>query len=85
MANISQLRWQCRRGTLELDLMLMRYLEACYECASPDEQAWFVELLTLQDNVLMPLLMGEQQAETENLRFIVEKIRSVPPSQSVSP
>lgn len=79
MASLSQLRWQCRRGTLELDLMLMRYLEACYECASADEQTGFVELLTLEDNVLMPLLMGEQQAETESLKFIVEKIRSVSP------
>ncbi|MDO8845855.1 succinate dehydrogenase assembly factor 2 [Methylicorpusculum sp.] len=80
MANLSQLRWQCRRGTLELDLMLMRYLEASYEGASPDEQTWFVQLLTLEDNVLMPLLMGEQQAEIESLRFIVKKIRSVSPS-----
>jgi antitoxin CptB len=50
---LAKLRWQCRRGTKELDLMLLDYLETRYPTASMEEKARFVELLKLDDAELM--------------------------------
>jgi antitoxin CptB len=50
---LAKLRWQCRRGTKELDLMLLDYLETRYPTASVEEKAHFVELLKLDDAELM--------------------------------
>ncbi len=57
MAELSKLRWQCRRGTKELDLLLMNYLETRYLSSSEQRQAQFIALLALEDAELMPVLM----------------------------
>ena len=57
MAELSKLRWQCRRGTKELDLLLMNYLETRYLSSSEQRQAQFIALLSLEDDELMPVLM----------------------------
>lgn len=72
----AKLRWQCRRGTKELDLMLQRYLDSGYLIADEDEKAQFVELLELEDDDLVAVLMGELDVETEKMKILVEKIRA---------
>jgi len=78
LKNLNKLRWRCRRGTLELDLMLTRYLERCFVEADPAEQAAFLQLLTLEDSELMRYLMGEQRADDPALRALVLRIRTLP-------
>ena len=64
MNQLARLRWQCRRGTKELDLLLQRYLETGYLVADDEEKALFVELLELEDDELLAVLMGELDVET---------------------
>lgn len=78
MSELNKLRWRCRRGTLELDLMLTRYLERCFVDAGPTEQAAFLQLLTLEDSELMRYLMGEQLPEEVALQALVLRIRALP-------
>ncbi|GDX85951.1 hypothetical protein LBMAG43_19930 [Methylococcaceae bacterium] len=54
--NSSQLYWQCRRGSLELDLLLRSYLENDYPSATEQKRQQFVELLKLEDDDLLPAL-----------------------------
>ncbi len=54
----SQLYWQCRRGSLELDLLLKNYLENDYPIANELERQQFVELLKLDDEDLMPAFLA---------------------------
>ena len=54
----SQLYWQCRRGSLELDLLLKNYLENNYSLASEQKRQQFVELLKLEDDDLLPALLS---------------------------
>lgn len=54
----SQLYWQCRRGSLELDLLLKRYLENDYLHATKQKQQQFAELLKLEDEDLLPALLS---------------------------
>ncbi len=75
MENLNKLRWRCRRGTLELDIMCQRYLDECYQQASLQEQHTFLDLLKLEDNELIHYLMGNKTPEDNNLALLVKKIR----------
>ena len=55
----SELRWQCRRGMLELDLLLNGFLDERYNQLSDDEKAQFKSLLDYPDQTLFDLLMAE--------------------------
>jgi antitoxin CptB len=57
MDELARLKWQCRRGSLELDLLLKNYLETIYPVADDEEKAHFVELLKREDGELMAVLM----------------------------
>jgi antitoxin CptB len=76
MNPLAKLRWQCRRGTKELDLLLQRYLETGYLVADAKEKELFVELLALEDGKLLESLMGELEVEAGELMFLIEKIRA---------
>jgi len=55
---IGKLRWRCRRGMKELDLLTSGYLEQFYPRAPAEEQQAFAELLELQDTQLMSYMLG---------------------------
>ena len=76
MHQLAKLRWQCRRGTKELDFLLLRYLDSGYLVADEQEQTLFVELLKFEDDELIGVLLGELEAETEEMKALVEKIRA---------
>ncbi len=75
MTKLAKLYWQCRRGTQELDVLLLRYLEAQYVLADKDEQTCFIELLALEDDVLMRLLFNADGMESKSRRALLGKIR----------
>jgi antitoxin CptB len=76
MHQLARLRWQCRRGTKELDLLLQRYLDSGYLLADDEEKALFVELLGLEDDELIGVLMGDLEVEAGEMKVLVEKIRA---------
>lgn len=55
---IGKLRWRCRRGMKELDLLTLGYLEQYYPEAAEEEQQAFADLLELQDPQLMGYILG---------------------------
>jgi len=76
MHQLARLRWQCRRGTKELDLLLQRYLDSGYLMADDEEKALFVELLELEDDELLGVLMGDLEVEMGEMKVLVEKIKA---------
>lgn len=83
MANIKRegqsqqqrLRWQCRRGMLELDLLLRAFLEENYQQLNEHEQGLFVELLDTPDQELLELLMGRETHKDACFNELIRKIR----------
>lgn len=57
---LGKLRWRCRRGMKELDLLTLGYLERHYPNAAQDEQQAFAELLEVQDPLLMSYMVGRE-------------------------
>lgn len=62
----AKLIWNCRRGMLELDLMLARFVEQRLPLLSPTERLLFARLLDYPDPVLYALLMGQVELEEED-------------------
>ena len=57
---IGKLRWRCRRGMKELDLLVLGYLDHHYPTASAEEQQAFANLLEQQDPLLMAYVVGRE-------------------------
>ena len=51
-------RWHCRRGMLELDLVLNRFMDRNYEGLDAMQRRAFTELLELQDHELWEVIAG---------------------------
>jgi antitoxin CptB len=75
MSDLAKLKWRCRRGIKELDVLLTRYLEQYYEPASLTEQQAFQALLELSDAKLYNYLIKNEKPVETSLRFLVEKIK----------
>lgn len=54
-----KIRWMCRRGLLELDLVLTKILDKQYDQLTTQQQHMFVELLSAPDNELLAWLLGQ--------------------------
>lgn len=77
--NMARLRWRCRRGMRELDVMLTRYLDRAWAAASPTERDAFVQLVELQDPDLLGYLVGRATPAEESQRAIIACIRRLEP------
>ena len=64
-ANRARLRWRSRRGLLENDLVLTRFLDAHEETLSDEDVDALTRLLDLADNPLMDLLLARTEPEGE--------------------
>ncbi|WP_198243579.1 succinate dehydrogenase assembly factor 2 [methane-oxidizing endosymbiont of Gigantopelta aegis] len=74
-ADLNRLRWRCRRGTLELDVIFRRFLEQKFSQATTEEQQAFIRLLALEDNTLLHYFMEEQEPDDAALKALVAKMR----------
>ena len=74
--SIERLRWQSRRGLLELDIVLERFWARTPALEENDAVA-LERLLALTDNELLDCVMGRAEAPEAHLRPMVEKLRAV--------
>ena len=75
MTELSRLRWQCRRGTKELDILLEAYLKHRYNQALTDEQQAFADLLEMPDPQLLAIIMGQMPPASEQQRRVIDALR----------
>ena len=61
----ARLRWRGRRGLLENDLLITRFLDRYEETLSNDEVDAFSRLMELGDNDLMSLLLSRSEPSGE--------------------
>ena len=73
---LARLRWRCRRGLLENDLILERFMEARGPRISDDEVAGLDRLLRLSDDELWDLLAGRAEPDDAALRPLVAALRA---------
>ena len=71
------IRWRCRRGLLELDIMLQSFLEIKYDDLSLEEAQLFEQLLEIEDNPLMDILMADSQHRLQAHKQFSHVIKSI--------
>jgi antitoxin CptB len=76
MKELERLRWRCRRGLLELDIVLGRFVEQHYVGLDEAQQATFNVLLDMPDTVLWDMIAGRQEAAQSEQQALLEKIRA---------
>ncbi|WP_423820940.1 succinate dehydrogenase assembly factor 2 [Salinisphaera sp. SPP-AMP-43] len=75
MSEKARIRWLCRRGMKELDVLLERFVNSDYDSLSAAQHEAFVNLLHYEDPDLWVLFMGRAEAETPEQAELVERIR----------
>jgi antitoxin CptB len=75
MSETSRLRWLCRRGMKELDVVLTRYLDESYQSADAADQALFRQLLEMPDPDLYNLLLGRSSADDPEIERFLRQLQ----------
>jgi len=73
---LNRLRWRCRRGMLENDLILTRFLDARGSAISAEDLAALDRLLDLPDDELWDLIAGRSEPADPGLLPVVEQLRA---------
>lgn len=77
-SDLNALAWRCRRGMLELDLLLNSFLHSRYQYLGRSARQAFEQLLEYPDAVLYDLLMGHSVTANQEIADVVKKIRTKP-------
>lgn len=78
----SRLRWQCRRGMRELDVLLQDFLDVRYAKLDDRNKEVFRKLLSCSDQMLFEYLMGKLTPMDGDVAHVVEQIRHTTQDQS---
>ncbi len=73
--NKACLRWACRRGMRELDIIIMPFFEYEYDILNENDKRLFVRLLTSHDPDLFNWLINHHQAPDKDLQRMVSFIQ----------
>ncbi len=71
-----RLLWHCRRGLLELDLILQRFVEHGLEKLNENRRADLFELLRYDDITLLAIVSGREECEETRLKGMVDLLRA---------
>ena len=73
---IARLRWLCRRGMKELDVLLTNYLEHHYPAAPAQQQQAFESLLQMPDPDLYSLILGRIESADQDIARVIKLLRN---------
>jgi antitoxin CptB len=68
--------WQCRRGMLELDLLLNNFVDKKIQALSPQQKDSFELLLSYPDQTLLDLLLGNSISSDVLLSDLIKEIQT---------
>jgi antitoxin CptB len=78
-AKRARLRWRARRGLLENDLIITRFLDTHEATLTDEEVDAFSRLMDLPDNELMSLLLTREELEGDldlpHVRALLTRLR----------
>lgn len=75
-SDFNRLWWHSRRGMLELDLLLIPFIEQIYRDLPASDQANYQKLLTCEDTDIFEWFMQRSRPEDPDLQSIVDLILS---------
>jgi succinate dehydrogenase flavin-adding protein (antitoxin of CptAB toxin-antitoxin module) len=76
MKTLERLRWRARRGLLELDIVLGRFIDSHYAHLDVAERKAFEALLDMPDTPLWDMIAGKCDAGDKSMQALLDKIRA---------
>jgi len=73
---VARLKWACRRGMLELDVLFLPFVEQAFDSLNSHQQETFERLLTCDDPDLFAWFMGHQACRDPELADMVKLVLS---------
>lgn len=77
----ARLRWRARRGMLENDLIITRFLDACEAELTPVDVRALTQLFDMDDNALLDVLLGRSELsgpwDQPDIRRLVEHMKAL--------
>lgn len=70
--DINRLTWHCRRGMLELDVLLVPFLKERFRALALEDQQRFEQLIACEDQDIFSWVMRRADPEDADLRRIVD-------------
>lgn len=74
-SKLSKVLWNCRRGMLELDVILQNFCEQSYERLTTEQQQLFEALLQEEDQDLQRWLVGAEVCDKPKFQDLLLVIR----------
>ena len=75
MKELERARWRCRRGLLELDIVLLRFMDKYYTQLNEVELQQFEELLSLPDNELWDLIAEKKKIKDDEVQYVLRLLQ----------
>ena len=75
MSEFDRVRWHCRRGLLELDIVLNRFVDSHFERLDGGQRSALYRLLALPDNELWDLVAGRREPSDPDSAEILRYLR----------
>ncbi len=72
---IERIRWRCRRGLLELDLLLQRFLDKYDSQLNEQQIDQFESLLSLSDDDLLAIICSNPETVDKSLKRLIQLIQ----------
>ncbi|NOZ10943.1 MAG: succinate dehydrogenase assembly factor 2 [Gammaproteobacteria bacterium] len=72
---LRRIKWRCRRGMLELDIMLQGFFEQRFQALDSQQQQMFTRLLDYPDQSLLEWLSTHPDNADKDVKDIVEQLQ----------
>lgn len=73
-----RLAWRCRRGMLELDIVLQRFIAEQFSDLTLAEMQIFDEMLTLPDNEFWTLILStDSTQQSPEMQYVLVKLQTI--------
>lgn len=73
---LARLKWACRRGMLELDVLLLPFVEQAFDQLTYEQKETFERLLTSDDPDLYAWFMGHQTCHDKDFADMIAFVLS---------
>ena len=73
---ISKVRWQCRKGIREIDILLSKYMEEIYQDLADEQQKIFIEFIQQDTYEILDILVNDKSFDTK-FTNLVDALKSL--------
>ena len=73
---ISEVRWKCRKGIREVDILFSKYMEEVYRDLTSEQQKIFIEFIQQDTYEILDILVNDKSFDTK-FTNLVDALKSL--------